>query len=91
MRRFLIAVCALGAVSVTSVPARAVGCFSGAVAGAIAGHMAGHGVLGAVGGCIAGHAYHKHQLSQNAYQNREDYVRQRQQVDPDFQDPWKQR
>jgi hypothetical protein len=91
MRRFLFAVCALGGVAFSSPPAHAIGCFSGAVAGAIAGHMAGHGVLGAAGGCIAGHTYHKHQLNDQAYQNRDDYLRQRQHVDPDFQNPWTNR
>ncbi len=91
MRRFLIAVGVLGGVALSSPPAHALGCFSGAIAGAIAGHMAGHGVLGAAGGCVAGHAYHKHQLNQQAYQNRDDYLRQRQQVDPNFQNPWNNR
>lgn len=91
MRNFLIAICAVAGVSFVSVPAHAVGCFSGAIAGGIAGHMAGHGVLGAAGGCIAGHAYHKHQLNQQAYQSRDDYLRQRQQADPGFQNPWNQR
>lgn len=88
MRRIFIAACALVGVAFVGPSAHAIGCFSGAVAGAVAGHMAGHGVLGAVGGCIAGHEYHKHKLSHQAYQNRDDYVRQRQQVDPSFKDPW---
>jgi hypothetical protein len=52
-----------------SMPARAVGCFTGGLAGAVAGHMAHHGVLGAVGGCIAGHAYHKHQKTREMEQS----------------------
>ncbi len=91
MRRFVTGICAVGALVVVERPAGAVGCFSGALAGAIAGHMAGHGVLGAAGGCMAGHAYHKHQLNRQAYQNRDDYLRQRQQADPDFQNPWHNR
>ena len=91
MRRFLIAACVLGGVTAASPPAHAIGCFSGAIAGAVAGHMAGHGVLGAAGGCFAGHAYHKHQLNQQAYQSRDDYLRQRQQADPNFRNPWNNR
>ena len=54
--------------------ANAIGCLSGGAAGALAGHMAGHGVLGAIGGCIAGHEWNKHQMSQKAMQNQQDYV-----------------
>jgi hypothetical protein len=79
----------LGLASATA-PAHAIGCFSGAVAGAVAGHMAHHGVLGAIGGCIAGHQWHKHQVQQKALQDREAYVRERQQQDPNYRDPWSQ-
>jgi uncharacterized protein YcfJ len=88
MRRYVFAVCVVSSSLLATPPAHAIGCFSGAMAGAVAGHMAGHGILGAIGGCFAGHAYHKHQLNQQAYQTRDDYVRQRQQADPTFQDPW---
>lgn len=70
--------------------ANAVGCLSGGAAGALAGHMAGHGVLGAIGGCIAGHEWHKHQMKQEAMQNEQDYVKQRQQQDPNYKNPWQE-
>ena len=46
----------LAVLALTTVPAHAVGCLSGAAGGALAGHVAGgHAVLGAAGGCIVGH------------------------------------
>jgi hypothetical protein len=63
----LIAVAAAGLLS--SPPAHAVGCLSGAVAGGVAGHYAGHhAVIGAVGGCIAGHHLKKVQERQKLQQ-----------------------
>jgi hypothetical protein len=50
--------------------------------------MAGHGIVGALGGCIAGHEWHKHQVRQQDLQNEQDYVRRRQQYDPNYKDPW---
>ena len=46
----------LAALTLTTAPAHAVGCLSGAAAGAVAGHVAGHhAVIGAAGGCMLGH------------------------------------
>ena len=75
MRYALIAAAAVLGLTAATPPANAVGCLSGGAAGALAGHMAGHGVLGAIGGCIAGHQWHKHQVSQKALQNQQDYVK----------------
>lgn len=58
--------------------------------GAVGGHLAGHGILGAIGGCIAGHEWHKHQLRQQDLQDRQNYVNQRRQQDPNYRDPWSQ-
>lgn len=90
MRKVLVALVAVLPFAVAAPPAGAVGCFSGAVAGAIGGHMMHHGVLGAVGGCIAGHEWHKHEVSKQGLQSRENYVRARQQQDPNYHDPWSQ-
>lgn len=88
MRTLLIGAAAVAILGLAPVQARAVGCLSGATMGAIGGHMAGHGVLGAIGGCIAGHEWHKHQMSQQNLQNRDSYVRERQQQDPSYRSPW---
>jgi hypothetical protein len=90
MRRPVIMAATVLGFAVASTSANAIGCFSGAVAGAVAGHMAHHGVLGAIGGCIAGHEWHKHQMRQADMQNRQAYVQQRQQQDPNYKDPWSQ-
>ena len=75
MRSLIFATTALVGLSlgmaVNSRPAQAIGCLSGGAAGALAGHMAGHGILGAIGGCVAGHAWHKHRLNQDAYQDND--------------------
>jgi hypothetical protein len=88
MRALIVATTALVGLSfgmaVNSRPAQAIGCLSGGAAGALAGHMAGHGILGAVGGCVAGHAWHKHRLNQDAYQDNDSYMRSRSQQDPDW-------
>ena len=39
-------------------------------------------------GCIAGHQWHKHHMSEKAMQNQQDYVKSRQQQDPNYRDPW---
>lgn len=70
--------------------AHAIGCLSGGAAGALAGHMAGHGILGALGGCIAGRAWHNHTVRQQDLQTQQDYVKRRQQYDPNFKNPWQQ-
>ena len=88
MRYALIAAAAVLGLTAAIPSANAIGCLSGGAAGALAGHMAGHGVLGAIGGCIAGHQWHKHQMSQKAMQNQQDYVRSRQQQDPNYRNPW---
>jgi uncharacterized protein YcfJ len=88
MRCALVAVATVLGLAGASPSANAMGCLSGGAAGALAGHMAGHGVLGALGGCIAGHEWNKHQMSQNAMQNQQDYVQRRQQQDPNYRDPW---
>lgn len=90
MRRLLITTAAVLGLAAASNPANAIGCFSGAVAGAVAGHMAHHGLLGAIGGCIAGHEWHKHQMRQADLQDRQAYVQERKQQDPNFKDPWAQ-
>ena len=90
MRNVLIAAAIVCSVTAASPSAKAVGCISGGVAGAVAGHMAGHGVLGAIGGCIAGHEWHKHQMTQQSMQNQQDYVKMRQQQDPNYKDPWQE-
>lgn len=90
MRYALISAVTVLGLAATSPSANAIGCLSGGVAGAVAGHMAGHGVLGAIGGCIAGHEWHKHQMSQQAMQNQQDYVKMRQQQDPNYKDPWQE-
>jgi hypothetical protein len=88
MRYALIAAAALFGLTAATFSANAIGCLSGGAAGALAGHMAGHGVLGAIGGCIAGHQWNKHQMSQKAMQNQQDYVKSRQQQDPNYRNPW---
>lgn len=88
MRHALLLAAAILGLAITSSTVQAVGCLSGAAAGALAGHMAGHGVLGAMGGCIAGHQWHKHTVRQQDLQNQQDYVRRRQQFDPNYKDPW---
>ena len=90
MRYALIATVAVLGLAAATPPANAIGCLSGGAAGALAGHMAGHGILGAIGGCIAGHQWHKHQVSQKALQNQQDYVKARQQQDPNYRDPWQE-
>jgi len=88
MRYALIVAAASLGLSLVSPPAHAVGCLSGGAAGALAGHMAGHGILGALGGCIAGRAWHNHTVRQQDLQNQQDYVRRRQQYDPNYKNPW---
>jgi len=88
MRYALITTAAFLGVAIASPSAYAIGCLSGAVAGAVAGHMAHHGVLGAIGGCVAGHAWRKHTVGQQDVMNQQDYVRRRQQLDPNYKDPW---
>lgn len=83
----IIATAALG-LGVATPRAHALGCFTGGIMGAIAGHMAHHGVLGALGGCVAGHEWHKHELHKQAYQSREEYIKHRQEQDPNYRDPW---
>lgn len=90
MRRLLITAATVVGLAAGSNQANAIGCFSGAVAGAVAGHVAHHGLLGAIGGCIAGHEWRKHQVRRTDLQNRQAYVQQRQQEDPNFKDPWAQ-
>ena len=84
MRYALIATVAALSLITASPSANAIGCLSGGAAGA----MAGHGVLGAIGGCIAGHQSLKHQMSQDAMQNQQEYVRSWQQPDPNYRNPW---
>jgi len=88
MRTALFIATALLSLALATPPAHAIGCVTGAIAGAIAGHAAGHGVIGAIGGCVAGRAWHNHQVSQQSVQNKDDYVKQRQKYDPNYQDPW---
>ena len=88
MRYALLIAATLLSLTTASHTGLAIGCLSGAAAGALAGHMAGHGVLGAVGGCIAGHEWHKHTVRQEDLENKQDYVRRRQQYDPNYKDPW---
>ena len=88
MRPTLLATATLVSLTVAGHTAQAIGCLSGAAAGALAGHMAGHGILGAVGGCIAGHQWHKHTVREQDLQNEQDYVRRRQQFDPNYKNPW---
>ena len=46
----------MAGLGLTTLPAHAVGCLSGATAGAVAGHVAGgHAVMGAAAGCFVGH------------------------------------
>jgi len=71
-------------------PAHAIGCLTGGAAGALAGHYAGHGILGAIGGCIAGHAYHKHQLNNEALQSQQSYDQARRAQNPNYRSPWTQ-
>ncbi len=88
MRYALIIAATVLSLTAAAPSANAIGCLSGGAAGAVAGHMAGHGVLGAIGGCIAGHEWNKHQMSQKAMQNQQDYVQSRQQKDPNYRNPW---
>jgi outer membrane lipoprotein SlyB len=88
MRYALVIGVAFLSFAVASHTAQAIGCLSGAAAGALAGHMAGHGIVGAIGGCIAGHEWHKHTVRQQDMQNEQDYVKRRQQFDPNYKDPW---
>lgn len=90
MRYALVATATILAFASAAPSANAVGCLSGGAAGALAGHMAGHGVLGAIGGCIAGHEWHKHEMSKQAMQNQQDYVKQRQEQDPNYKNPWQE-
>lgn len=90
MRYAMIATATTLALASAAPSANAIGCLSGGAAGALAGHMAGHGVLGAIGGCIAGHEWHKHEMSKQAMQNQQDYVKSRQQQDPNYKDPWQE-
>jgi hypothetical protein len=50
--------------------------------------MAGHGILGALAGCIGGRAWHNHTVRQQDLQNEQDYVKRRQQYDPNYKNPW---
>lgn len=88
MRHILIAATACVGLAVASPSANAIGCLSGGLAGAVAGHMAHHGVLGAIGGCIAGHEWHKHRVRQQDLEDRQSYVKHRQEYDPNYRDPW---
>ena len=88
VRRAVLTTSAVLSLAIASHSAYGIGCLSGAAAGALAGHMAGHGIVGALGGCIAGHEWHKHQVRQQDLQNEQDYVRRRQQYDPNYKDPW---
>ena len=88
MRYALLTAAALLSLTMASHTVQAIGCLTGAAAGALAGHMAGHGILGAIGGCIAGHEWHKHTVRQEDLENEQDYVRRRQQYDPNYKNPW---
>ena len=88
MRTVLLAAIAVLPLAVAAPRAQAAGCLSGGVLGAIGGHMMHHGVLGAIGGCIAGHEWHKHHVSRQELQSRDDYVQSRRRQDPSFRDPW---
>jgi outer membrane lipoprotein SlyB len=88
MRLALFVAATILSLTAVSPGARAIGCLSGGAAGALAGHMAHHGVLGAVSGCIAGHAWHKHQMRQQDFQDQRSYEAGRRSDDPNYRSPW---
>jgi len=88
VRYALFVTAAVTSLLMASPSAHAIGCLSGGAAGALAGHMAGHGILGALAGCIGGHAWHNHTVRQQDLQNEQDYVKRRQQYDPNYKNPW---
>ena len=90
MRQIFLATAVLMGLTAVTPAAHALGCLSGGAAGALAGHMAGHGVLGALGGCVAGHAWNKHQLRKQDYQNSTSYDTGRRQYDPNYRSPYSQ-
>jgi phage tail tape-measure protein len=70
----------------TTVPANAKGCLTGAVAGGAVGHYAGHhGLLGAAAGCLIGrHEAAKRQREQGQDRAREQGASDYQNARPDY-------